>query len=87
VRGVDDGLQALVTRSTAQKGSTDAEQLFYTAIVWARERIWLTTAYFAPRRAFVDALCDAVRRGVDVPVLTNGPHRQAGRPPGRAALL
>jgi cardiolipin synthase A/B len=74
VRGVDDGLQAPVTRSTAQKGSTDAEQLFYTAIVWARERIWLTTAYFAPRRAFVDALCDAVRRGVDVPVLTNGPH-------------
>jgi PLD-like domain len=85
VRGVDDGIQALVTRSTAQKGSTDAEQLFYTAIVCARERIWLTTAYFAPRCAFVDALCDAVRRGVDVPVLTSGPHtdkqvvRQAGR--------
>jgi cardiolipin synthase A/B len=85
VRGFDDGIQAQVTRSTAQKGSTDAEQLFYTAIACARERIWLTTAYFAPRRAFVDALCDAVGRGVDVRVLTNGPHtdrevvRQAGR--------
>jgi cardiolipin synthase len=85
VGGFDDGIQAQVTRSTAQKGSTDAEQLFYTAIACARERIWLTTAYFAPRRAFVDALCDAVRRGVDVRVLTNGPHtdrevvRQAGR--------
>jgi cardiolipin synthase len=85
LRGFDDGIQAQVTRSTAQKGSTDAEQLFYTAIACARERIWLTTAYFAPRRAFVDALCDAARRGVDVRVLTNGPHtdrevvRQAGR--------
>ncbi len=85
VRGFDDGIQAQVTRSTAQKGSTDAEQLFYAAIACARERIWLTTAYFAPRRAFVDALCDTVRRGVDVRVLTNGPHtdrevvRQAGR--------
>jgi cardiolipin synthase len=85
VDGFGDGIQGQVTRSTAQKGSTDAEQLFYAAIACARERIWLTTAYFAPRRAFVDALCDAVRRGVDVRVLTNGPHtdrevvRQAGR--------
>jgi cardiolipin synthase len=85
VRGFDDGIQAQVTRSTAQKGSTDAEQLFYAAITCARERLWLTTAYFAPRRAFVEALGDAVGRGVDVRVLTNGPHtdkevvRQAGR--------
>ena len=85
IRGFEDGIQVQVTRSTAEKGSTDAEHLFYAAIACARERIWLTTAYFAPRRAFVDALCDAVRRGVDVRVLTNGPHidkqvvRQAGR--------
>jgi cardiolipin synthase A/B len=84
LRGFEDGIQAQVTRSTAEKGSTDAEHLFYAAIACARERIWLTTAYFAPRRAFVDLLCDAVRRGVDVCVLTNGPHidkqvvRQAG---------
>jgi cardiolipin synthase len=85
IRGFEDGIQVQVTRSTAEKGSTDAEHLFHAAIACARERIWLTTAYFAPRRAFVDALCDAVRRGVDVRVLTNGPHidkqvvRQAGR--------
>jgi cardiolipin synthase len=85
IQGFDDGIQAQVTRSTAEKGSTDAEHLFYAAIASARERIWLTTAYFAPRRAFVDALCDAARREVDVRVLTNGPHidkqvvRQAGR--------
>jgi cardiolipin synthase len=84
VAGFDDGIQVQVTRSTAEKGSTDAEHLFYAAIACARERIWLTTAYFAPRRAFVEALCEAVGRGVDVRVLTNGPHidkqvvRQAG---------
>ncbi len=82
--GFDDGVQVQVTRSTAEKGSTDAEHLFYAAIACARERVWLTTAYFAPRRAFVEALCEAVGRGVDVRVLTNGPHidkqvvRQAG---------
>ena len=85
LRGFDDGVQAQVTRSAAEKGSTDAEQLFYSAIGGARSRIWITTAYFAPRQAFVDALCAAVERGVDVRVLTNGPHidkqvvRQAGR--------
>ena len=56
VGGFNDGVHAQVTRSTAQKGSTDAEQLFYAAITCARERIWLTTAYFAPRQAFVDAV-------------------------------
>jgi cardiolipin synthase len=85
VSGVDDGIQVQVTRSTAQKGSTDAEHLFYAAIACARERIWVTTSYFAPRRAFVNALCAASAGGVDVCVLTNGPHinrqvvRQAGR--------
>ena len=84
IDGFDDGVQVQVTRSTAEKGSTDAEHLFYAAIACAQERIWLTTAYFAPRRAFVEALCEAVGRGVDVRVLTNGPHidkqvvRQAG---------
>ena len=48
IDGFDDGVQVQVTRSTAEKGSTDAEHLFYAAIACARERIWLTTAYFAP---------------------------------------
>jgi cardiolipin synthase A/B len=85
VRGFEDGIQVQVTRSTAEKGSTDAEHLFYAAIACARERIWVTTSYFAPRRAFLEALCAASARGVDVRVVTNGPHidkevvRQAGR--------
>ena len=85
VRGVDGGVQVQITRSTAEKGSTDAEQLLYAAIAGTRERLWLESAYFAPRRAFVEALCDAAARGVDVRVLVNGPHidravvREAGR--------
>jgi cardiolipin synthase len=71
---LDDGVPVQVTRSTAEKGSTDAEHLFYSAISCARERLWITTAYFAPRAAFVDVLCDAVARGVDVRILVNGPH-------------
>src|SRR6266536_3204387 len=54
LRGFEDGVQAQVTRSVAEKGSTDAEQLFYSAIAGAKARIWLTTAYFAPRLAFVE---------------------------------
>ena len=67
-----DGIDVQVTRSSPTKGSSDVERLFYAAIVGARERIWLTTAFFVPRQAFTDALCDAVARGVDVRVLTNG---------------
>ncbi len=90
LRGFDDGVQVQVTRSTAQKGSTDAEHLFYAAIASARTRLWLTSAYFAPRQAFVDALCEAAGRGVDIRVLVNGPHidkqavRQLVRPQRRA---
>jgi cardiolipin synthase len=80
-----DGARGQVLRSSAGKGSTDAEELFYAAIVCARRTLWITTAYFAPRRAFIHALTDAAQRGVDVRVLVNGPHvdkeavRQAGR--------
>lgn len=85
VPSIDGGARAQILRSSAGKGSTNAEELFYAAIVCARRTLWITTAYFAPRRAFVLALVDAVSRGVDVRLLVNGPHtdkepvRQAGR--------
>jgi len=80
-----DGARAQVLRSSAGKGNTNAEGLYYAAIKCARRRLWITTAYFAPRRAFILALLDAAKRGVDVRVLVNGAHidkepvRQAGR--------
>ncbi len=88
VASFDDGVPVHVTRSSAAKGSTDLEKLFYTAIACARERIWLTTGYFVPRRAFIDALASAVARGVDVRVLVNGPynHREVARQAGHTSF-
>ncbi len=68
----DDGVPILVLRSSPTGGSTATETLFLAAIEGARERLWITTAYFAPRSGFVDALCEAARRGVDVRILVNG---------------
>ncbi len=80
----DDGVALQVTRSTPTGSATAATELFYSAIAGARERLWLTTAYFAPDRTFEEVLCDAARRGVDVRILVNGQEvdkevaRQAG---------
>jgi cardiolipin synthase len=74
IPGVDDGIDVQVTRSSATKGSTDIEELYYSAIAGARRRLWVTTAFFVPPDAFVDALCASAGRGVDVQILVNGPH-------------
>jgi cardiolipin synthase len=80
----DDGAMQVV-RSTAEVGDTNVEALYFLAIACARTSLHLTSAYFAPRPAFVEALTDAAARGVDVRVLVPGPHidkefvRQAGR--------
>jgi cardiolipin synthase len=85
IPAVDGGVALQVTRSTPTGGATAATELFYAAIAGAQRRLWLTTAYFAPDRAFEDVLCDAARRGVDVRILVNGLEvdkevaRQAGR--------
>ena len=82
---IDGGVAMQVVRSTANVGDTNVEALYFLAIACARSSLHLTTAYFAPRPAFVEALQDAARRGVDVRVLVPGPHmdkevvRQAGR--------
>ncbi len=80
----DDGPMQVV-RSTAGVGDTNVEALYFLAIACARTTLHLTSAYFAPRPAFIEALTDAAGRGVDVRVLVPGPHmdkevvRQAGR--------
>ncbi len=82
---VDGGGPMQVVRSAAGVGDTDVEALYFLAIASARESLDLTAAYFAPRPAFVDALCEAARRGVQVRILVPGPHidkpfvRMAGR--------
>jgi len=66
-------------------GSTAAERFFALSIAAARRTLFITTAYFAPDRNFVDLLAAAAQRGVDVRILTAGPRtdvnvvRLAGR--------
>lgn len=83
---LEDGGPMQVVRSSAGVGDTNAEALFFLAIACARERLRLTAAYFAPRPAFVQALCDAAGRGVDVQILVPGPHidKEVVRVAGRA---
>ena len=83
--GFDDGVELLVSRSTPTGWATATTLIFYAAIAGSRKRLWLTTAYFVPDRAFEYVLCAAARRGVDVRLLINGRHvdkevaRQAAR--------
>lgn len=82
---VNGGGAMQVMRSSAGVGDTDAEALYFLAIASARESLDLTSAYFAPRPAFIEALVEASHRGVEVRILVPGPHmdkeivRQAGR--------
>jgi cardiolipin synthase len=69
----DDGAMQVV-RSTAEVGDTNIEALYFMAIACARTSLHLTSAYFVPRPAFIEALTDAAGRGVDVRVLVPGPH-------------
>ena len=54
-------------------GSTPAERYLALSIAGARERLYITNAYFAPDANFVALLVRAARRGVDVRILVGGP--------------
>jgi cardiolipin synthase len=77
----------MLVRSSAGVGDTNVEALYYLAIAAARETLDITAAYFVPRPAFTDALCEAAERGVRVRVLVPGEHIDKGpvRVAGRAA--
>ncbi|MCX5387444.1 phosphatidylserine/phosphatidylglycerophosphate/cardiolipin synthase family protein [Streptomyces sp. NBC_00083] len=63
-----------VVRGSASLGWQDMQTLFRVVIESAEERIRLATAYFAPDAYFVELLCAAARRGVEVEILLPGPH-------------
>jgi cardiolipin synthase A/B len=71
---IADGGPMQLVRSRAAVGDTNVEALYFLAIASARVTLDLTAAYFAPRPAFVKALCEASQRGVRVRVLVPGPH-------------
>jgi cardiolipin synthase len=54
-------------------GSTPAERYLALSISGARERFYVTNAYFAPDINFVALLTDSAKRGVDVRILVGGP--------------
>ncbi|MDQ3901271.1 MAG: phospholipase D-like domain-containing protein [Actinomycetota bacterium] len=71
----EEGIPAQVARTVAAGRTRGLEQMLWAAVTGSKERLWVTTAFFAPRRAFIDALCDTASRGVDVRILTGGPHQ------------
>jgi cardiolipin synthase len=82
----EDGGPMQVVRSQAGVGDTNVEALYFLAIASAQRTLELTAAYFVPRPAFIEALCDAAERGVDVQSLVPGTHIDKGfvRTAGRA---
>ena len=73
-----------VVPSGPDEGREAIHRVFFSAIVGARRRVWITTPYFVPDRALLVALETAARRGVEVKLLLPGHsnHRvtqQAGR--------
>jgi cardiolipin synthase len=84
---LDEGGPMQLVRSKAGVGDTNVEALYFLAIESAQRTLDLTAAYFSPRPAFVQVLCDAAERGVHVRVLVPGPHidKEFVRIAGRAA--
>ena len=79
------GAGAALLYSPATVGSTTAERLIAMTINGARQKLYMTSAYFAPEDDLAAMLIEAAKRGVDVRVLTAGEHtdqamvRLAGR--------
>jgi cardiolipin synthase len=65
---------AQVVRGSASIGWDDLQTTFRVLLDTAEERLRLATAYFAPDEFFLDRLCAAAQRGVEVDVLLPGPH-------------
>jgi cardiolipin synthase A/B len=63
-----------VVRGGAGVGWSDIAILLRALVQLAEHRVRITTAYFTPDKTFIRLLCEAVERGVQVQVLTPGPH-------------
>jgi cardiolipin synthase len=65
---------AQVVRGSASLGWDDLQTTFRVMLDTAEHRLRLATAYFAPDDFFLQRLCAAAQRGVEVDVLLPGPH-------------
>ncbi|MFJ8043937.1 phosphatidylserine/phosphatidylglycerophosphate/cardiolipin synthase family protein [Kitasatospora sp. NPDC096147] len=68
------GAVVQVVRGSAAVGWQDLQTLMRVVISSAERRLRLATAYFAPDDYFVDLLCEAAGRGVEVELLVPGRH-------------
>jgi len=68
------GAVVQVVRGSASFGWQDMQTLLRVVIESAEQRFRLATAYFSPDAYFVELLCAAARRGVEVEILLPGPH-------------
>ncbi len=77
--GTGREVEALAFNSSPTSISMPVERMFALSIASARERLYLSIAYFIPNTFFSGLLADAARRGVDVRVLTA--NRRSDVPP------
>jgi len=68
----EGGVAVLVLDSRPGRGHGETASALAAIVAAARKRLWITNAYFAPRRRAVRVLGDAARRGVDVRILLPG---------------
>jgi cardiolipin synthase len=66
------GVPILVLDSRPGRGHGETASVLASIVAAARKRLWITNAYFAPRRRAVAVLGEAARRGVDVRILLPG---------------
>jgi cardiolipin synthase len=69
----DSGAFAAAVHCAPTVGSTVSERLLALTIAGTRQTLFISNAYFVPDDDFRRLLTDAVRRGVDVRILTAGP--------------
>ncbi len=60
--------------STPANGASAAQRVMAALIAGSTRTLYISNAYFVPTPSFIDALCAASDRGVDVRVLVPGPH-------------
>ncbi len=64
-----DGARALLLDSRPGRGQSEVFSAFAAILGGARERVWISNAYFAPSRRMLRMLCQTAGRGVDVRLL------------------
>lgn len=60
--------------STPTNGTSEAQRVVAALVSASARTLHATNAYFVPGPAFIDALCDARKRGVDVKIIVPGPY-------------